>query len=39
MNTWLCVISFFFTGLSVLWLIPYLGLGYVYLQAILKIEE
>ena len=38
-NTWLSIVSFFFTGLSIVWLVPYLGLSYVFLQAILKIEE
>jgi len=39
MNAWLSIISFFFTGLSVLWLIAYLGLSFVSLQIISSFEE
>ena len=38
-NVWLCVLSFGFTGLSILWLIPYISLGYVFLQVISKFEQ
>ena len=39
MNGWLSVISFFFTGLSILWLIPYISVSYVFLQVISRIEQ
>jgi len=39
MNGWLSVISFFFTGLSVVWLIPYISVSYVFLQIISRLEQ
>ena len=39
MNGWLSVITFFFTGLSVIWLVPYVSLSYVFLQIISKFES
>ncbi len=39
MNVWLSVISFFFTGLSVIWLIPYISVSYVFLQIISNFEQ
>lgn len=39
MNGWLSIISFFFTGLPIIWLIPYISVSYVFLQIISKIEQ
>ncbi len=39
MNVWLSVISFFFTGLPIIWLIPYISVSYVFLQVISRIEQ
>lgn len=39
MNTWLSIISFIFTGLSIVWLIPYVSVSYVFLQIISRIEQ
>jgi len=39
LNVWLCVISFIFTGLSIVWLIPYISVSYVFLQIISNFEQ
>ena len=38
-NGWISIGTFVFTGLSVIWLIPYVSLSYVFLQLILRIEQ
>lgn len=39
MNGWLSIGTFFFTGLSIIWLIPYISVSYVFLQLISRIEQ
>ena len=38
-NVWLSVFSFLFTGLSIVWLIPYISVSYVFLQIISNFEQ
>jgi len=38
MNAWICIGTFFFTGLPLIWLIPYISVSYVFLQLISRIE-
>ena len=39
MNGWISIGTFFFTGLSIIWLIPYVSVSYVFLQIISRIES
>ena len=38
MNVWLSIGTFFFTGLPIIWLIPYISVSYVFLQIISRFE-
>ena len=39
MNVWIGFLSFAFTGLSIIWLIPYISVSYVFLQIISSFEQ